>query len=169
MQRLWLGRWQLRALMFSQLCYRGFKFLEMWHCVKTPLDCLTHEGGGIPVFWNAGSHSTNNTMSHPRRCEALGYFYWTVEGIPVLWFIAVKQKLFLTCMHSLLETCVCPQQADSSVSFELIFFKLFRPGKIFEGACLNSANLRRNSFTCGKPSLVASHFWLFQWRLQRPL
>jgi hypothetical protein len=71
---------------------------------QTLLDCLTHEGEGITVFWNAASHSTNNTVSHPRRCEALGYIYWLVEGTPVLWFIAMKQKLFLTCMHSLPET-----------------------------------------------------------------
>ena len=104
MQCKWLSRWQLQDLMFSQLCYRGFKFLEC-DTLSDSSGLPTHEGEGITVFCNAASHSANNTVSHPRRCEALGYIYWTVEGIPILWFIAMKQNLFLMCMHTLLETC----------------------------------------------------------------
>ena len=52
-----------------------------------------------------------------------------------------ETKLFVACMHSVPETCGCLQQADSSVSFELIFFKLFQPNtglaNIFEGTCPN--------------------------------
>ena len=66
---------------------------------QTLLDRLTHEAEGITVFRNAGRCSTHNTLLHPRRSEALRYIYSIVEGIPILWFIIMKQNLFLTCLY----------------------------------------------------------------------
>jgi len=73
-----------------------------------------------------------------------------------------------TCTQGRLETCGGPGQPNNLEPPSNRNYLKFSAWKYFDGACLNSANLRRNYFTCGKPSLLTSHFWLFQWCLQRP-
>jgi hypothetical protein len=74
-----------------------------------------------------------------------------------------------TCTQGRLETCGRPGQPNNLEPPSNRNSLKFSAWKNFDEACLNSASLRITYFTCRKPSLLASHFWLFQWCLQRPL
>jgi hypothetical protein len=140
---------------------------------QTLVDCLSYVRKGITIFWNAGSHSTINTMSHPRRSEALGHIYSIVEGIPILWFITMKRMLFLMCMHSWPETCGYPHQA---VHAQLTWDVWLSPS-----GCACTADLRRVAIpirlcmhswpeTCGRPHQADSSasFKLIFFKLFQP-